>query len=102
MYTHIHGSKHNSDKNMKLPKEKIISEFIIRIPRGSRVTVVHQNVPPVESEMRESVTKTWMLEQETALYDQTTVVSYRSHVSYLYSGPIIIFPIHFSGALRWP
>lgn len=58
MYKHIHISK----ENMELPKEKVISEFIIRIPRGSRVTVVHQNVPPVESDMRESVTKTWMLE----------------------------------------
>lgn len=93
---------HISEENIELPKEKVVSECIIRIPRGSRVTVVHQNVPPVGNDMGESVTKTQKTGYEMALYEQTTVVSYRSHVSYLYSEPIIIFPIHFSGAHRWP
>ncbi len=93
---------HIFEENMELPKEKVVSELIIRIPRGSRVTVVHQNVPPVESDIRGSVTKTQKIGFEMDLYEQTTVVLYRSHVSYLYSGPIIIFPIHFSGAHRWP
>ncbi len=49
---------HISEENIELPKEKVVSECIIRIPRGSRVTVVHQNVPPVGNDMGESVTKT--------------------------------------------
>lgn len=36
--------------NGRLPKEKVVAEFIIRIPGGGCVTVVHQDVPPAEGQ----------------------------------------------------
>lgn len=38
------------EQNARLPKEKVIAEFIIRIPRGGCVTVVHQDVPPADGQ----------------------------------------------------
>lgn len=79
-------------EEMKLPKEKVISQIIIRIPRGRRVTVVHQNIPPVRSDMHNSqALKHGCLNRKWPTYSP-------SHVSYLHTGPLTIHFIHFSGA----
>lgn len=48
--------------DVELPKEKVIAQVIIRIPRGSCVTVIHQNIPSVGEETQVWVIKTGVLE----------------------------------------
>ena len=44
------GDELNVSVCLQLPEEEVVAQIVVGVPRGSGVTVVHQDVPSIEEE----------------------------------------------------